>query len=214
MTEETQGKTEALTISAPNLQVAQWKIRGASPYVQNKFSRKAREEMVAKQKAGSTASKGKKREAKDFEECYEQALHVSEEGWYGIPAPAFRNACVSACRMAGFKMTHAKLSLFIVADGLDVDDATPLVRIAKGEPEYFETTVRNDSGVCDVRARPKWAPGWEATVTARFDADQFTITDVTNLLMRAGLQVGIGEGRPDSKKSCGQGWGLFELCDD
>ena len=45
----------------------------------------------------------------------------------------------------------------------------------------------------------------------RWDADQFTLDDVTNLLSRVGLQVGIGEGRPDSKNSAGMGWGLFEI---
>jgi len=32
-----------------------------------------------------------------------------------------------------------------------------------------------------------------------------------NLLHRAGLQVGIMEGRPDSKDSCGCGWGTFKI---
>jgi len=31
------------------------------------------------------------------------------------------------------------------------------------------------------------------------------------LLARVGMQVGIGEGRPDSKNSAGMGWGLFEV---
>ena len=53
--------------------------------------------------------------------------------------------------------------------------------------------------------------GWEADVRIRYDGDQFTASDVVNLLARAGLQVGIGEGRPDSKKSTGMGWGLFEI---
>jgi hypothetical protein len=44
-----------------------------------------------------------------------------------------------------------------------------------------------------------------------FDADQFALGDIGNLLVRVGMQVGIGEGRPDSKKSAGMGWGLFEV---
>jgi hypothetical protein len=28
---------------------------------------------------------------------------------------------------------------------------------------------------------------------------------------RVGAQVGIGEGRPDSKNSTGMGWGTFEI---
>ena len=109
-------------------------------------------------------------------------------------------------------MTRAKLSIFCEADGHDADDGTPLVKITKGKPRYHESLVRNASGVCDIRPRPMWAPGWQAKVRIRFDADQFEVDDMANLLMRAGQQVGIGEGRPDSKKSCGMGWGLFEVC--
>ena len=36
-------------------------------------------------------------------------------------------------------------------------------------------------------------------------------TDVTNLMQRVGMQVGIGEGRPDSRDSAGLGWGTFRL---
>ena len=87
----------------------------------------------------------------------------------------------------------------------------PLVKITKGEPEYIEHYARNETGVIDLRARALFKAGWEAEVKIRFDADQFTSKDVANLLARVGLQVGVGEGRPDSKKSCGMGWGLFEI---
>jgi hypothetical protein len=45
----------------------------------------------------------------------------------------------------------------------------------------------------------------------RWDADQFSVNDVMNLLSRAGVQVGIGEGRPFSKNSNGMGWGTWEV---
>lgn len=203
-----------VTISAPNFQTAEFRIRGIAPYVQNKFSSKAREQMKETQEKGSTARKGGKREAKNFQEAYERSLHKSAEGWYGMPAPAFRAAIISACRTVGFRMTLAKLSVFIEADGFDLDDATPLVKITKGEPEYFESVVRVSNGAPDIHPRGLWQPGWEARVRIRFDADQFTLIDVSNLLMRVGLQVGIGEGRPDSKMSAGMGWGIFEVINE
>ena len=52
---------------------------------------------------------------------------------------------------------------------------------------------------------------WKAKIRIRFDADQFSTQDITNLLARAGEQVGIGEGRPDSKNSAGMGWGCFRI---
>lgn len=200
-----------ITISPPNFRVHEFLIRGTAPLVMNAFSAKAREEMKQKQLQGSTAAKGKKREPKDFEALYEAAKHVSQDGWYGFPAPAIRNAMISACRVVGFAMTRAKLSVFVRADGYDVNDGTPLVKITKGEPHYHEAMVRLETGVADIRARPMWDAGWEAIVRVIYDADQFTLKDVANLMMRCGLQVGIGEGRPDSKKSTGMGWGTFEI---
>lgn len=203
-----------VVIKAPNFSTAEFKIVGTSPYVQNKFSAKARQAMKETQEAGTQARSKRKREAKDFTQCYEDAMHKMVDGGHGIPAPAFRNAMIDACRMVGFKMTHARCSVFVVADGFDADDATPLVRITKGEPQYLELAVRLETGVCDIRPRPMWEPGWEATVQIRFDTDQFSVSDVANLLLRAGEQVGIGEGRPFSKKSNGMGWGMFRLVEE
>jgi hypothetical protein len=205
-------KSKQVQITAPNMQRAVLKIRGTSPYVQNKFSNKARQIMMDKQAAGSTAAKGVKRTPKDFEACCKEATYVTPDGGYGIPCGAFRAALVSACRTVNFKMTHAKLALKIIADTHDATDiGTDLVAITKGKPKRFEAMVRNDSGVADIRSRPMWAPGWEASVTIEFDADMFTVEDVSNLLARVGCQIGVGEGRADSKDSCGMGWGSFEL---
>lgn len=117
---------------------------------------------------------------------------------------------ISACRLVGFKMTVAKLSVFVEADGLDADDGTPLVRIIGGEPERNEMVARNETGVADLRIRPMWRD-WGARLRIRYDAGQFTMADVINLLHRAGAQVGVGEGRPDSRSSAGMGFGLFEV---
>lgn len=203
-----------VNIKPPKFGNTVFTIIGQAPLVINAFPAKAREQMVAKQKEGAQAKKGKAREAKDFEAAYEAAKHVSREGWCGIPAAAFRNAMISACRIVGFKMTIAKMSVFVEADGYDAVDGTGLVKITKGEPKYVEHPVRNQTGVIDVRPRPMWAEGWEANVRVRWDEDQFSVSDVTNLLLRAGQQVGVCEGRPDSKMSAGMGWGLFTIKED
>lgn len=204
------GALEAhLRIAAPNLQVAQFRLRGSAPYVQHKFSKKAQAAIRSKQAEGSTAKKGKKRDARDFDAEFEGALHVSTDGWYGIPACAFRAGLVSACRTVDFKMTLAKLSLFVLADGYD-EDGNPLVKITKGKPRKVEHPVRVQM-TTSIAVRGMWDAGWEAAVRVRFDADQFTLTDVANLLMRVGSQVGVGEGRPDSRQSTGMGWGTFDI---
>ena len=203
-------KAQTVVITPPRMETATIHIRGLSPYVQHKFSEKAQAQIEAIQRAGTQARSKKKRDPKDFEAVYRGAQHRSREGWCGIPAPAFRNASIDACRLVGFKMTHAKLSLFIEAGGFEADDGKPLVRNG-GEPESHKAWGRNSNGNPDLRWRPMWREGWEAFVRVRWDADQFSAADVGNLMMPAGLQCGIGEGRPSSPKSNGLGWGLFEV---
>jgi hypothetical protein len=202
-------RVDNVTIKAPAITTAKFGIIGTAPYVQLRFSQKAINAMMEKHKAGSQANKKKAKEARDFDEDFRQAQHVSTEGWAGIPASAFRNGLISACRLVGFKMTLAKLSLFVGEDGFDSVDAIPLIKI-DGTPEPLIMHARNATGVCDIRVRAKFWP-WSAELRVSYDSDQFSATDVANLLMRVGQQVGIGEGRPDSKMSAGMGWGTFRL---
>ena len=201
--------TQSVTIKPANIQTAEFNIKGTAPYVQARFSGKAMQAMMTKMAAGSTASKSRAKPARDFDDDYRQAMHISTEGWYGIPAGAFRQAMISACRLVGFKMTLAKLSVFVHADGFDKIDGIPLIRL-EGTPERTDMAVRNATGVADIRVRPMWRE-WSAKVRVKYDADQFTLQDVTNLMQRVGMQVGIGEGRPDSRESAGLGWRTFEL---
>lgn len=202
--------SEVVTIAPPKFRTITVRITGTAPYMQARFSAKAMLAMMDKMAAGSTAKSKKQREARDFDEDFRQSMHVSTEGWVGIPAAALRNASIDVCRMVGYKMTHARMSIFIEADGLDIVDGTPLVRLLAGEPEVTKLAVRNQTGVLDIRVRPLWRE-WSADVRVRFDEDQFTVSDVVNLLSRAGQQVGIGEGRPFSRQSNGLGFGLFTV---
>jgi hypothetical protein len=202
--------SQAVTITAPDMRYIELTIKGTAPLVINKFSAKAKEMMMATQMAGSTAKSKKNREAKDFEDLFNGARHVSTEGWDGIHAASFRNAAISACRAAGFVMTKAKLAIFVEPDGFDADDFTPLVRITEGEPQMVVSPCRNASGVIDLRPRPTYMP-WAANLRIRYDAGILTAEDVANLMHRVGMQVGIGEGRPDSKQSAGVGNGLFNI---
>jgi len=184
-------------------------IVGTAPLVIHAFWGKALEQLRQGQVEGSTAKKGKLREKKDFRRMYDEARHISFEGWDGIHAGAFRAAMISACKLCGYAMTRAKLSIFVEEDGWDKNTGSPLVKISKGKPHYVEHAVRINNGAPDLHARPMWDPGWEAQLRLWWDMDQFKSEDVMNLINRAGLQVGICEGRPDSKRSAGCGWGTF-----
>ena len=202
--------TKQVAISKPDFRHLAINIKGTAPLVINRFSAKAMEQMRETQEAGSTAKSRKTRDPKDFDALYESAKHVSQEGWEGIHAAAFRNAAISACRACGFKMTHAKLAFMVMADGFDRVDGAPLVKLTEGEAEKWVAPTRNATGVIDLRSRPMYRE-WGAVLRIRYDAGMLTDEDVVNLIARVGLQVGIGEGRPDSKMSAGLGFGLFEI---
>lgn len=198
-----------LVIKAPNFQTIQFGIIGTAPLVMHKFSEKAKNDMMASMMKTRATLRGNK-EPKDFDESLRQAIHYSTEEWIGVPASAFRAAAISACRIVGFKMTLAKMGIFIRPDGFDRDEGTPLVKLI-GEFHAVDHIVRlAGSGSTMVVRRPMWDE-WSMNVLVDFDGDMFSSADLYNLFMRVGLQVGLLEGRPDSSNSAGMGWGTFRI---
>jgi hypothetical protein len=197
-------------IKAPNIQTAVFEVVGNAPLVVHRFSHKVQQGMLEKMAAGSTARKGTKREAVDTDDMFNESRYYSKDGWDGFNASAVRNSLISACRLVGFKMTIAKLSVFVIPDGWDeLEPQIPLIRIY-GKARKLEMRARVETGQAYMTIRPCY-DNWSAKVKVSFDADQFTLADVSNLLSRVGKQVGWCEGRPDSKNSAGMGWGTFDL---
>jgi hypothetical protein len=207
MTKQNEGQEQSIVISPPKIKTVEFKIVGSAPYMQHRFSKKM--ELLQGHIEGKQKGKRKEHEKKDVEKDLESASYILKDGSFGIPASSFRAALISACRLASFKMTLAKLSLFIESDGNDINDGIPCVKI-NGKREMSIMTARNANGMPDVRIRPIWY-SWNAKVRIRFDESQFNLVDVYNLFLRVGMQVGIGEGRPDSKQSAGLGYGLFDI---
>jgi hypothetical protein len=202
--------TKSVTICAPKFQTAIFNIKGIAPLVIHRFSAKTKNEMKLKMETGKAASSKKNREAKNTDDIYNESRYISQDGWDGFHAGAVRAGMISACRLVGFKMTLAKLSVFVIQDGWDSEEPQiPLIKII-GDPIKQEDIARVETGQPYVTVRAAYHK-WEANIKIRWDADQFTIDDIYNLLYRVGMQIGIGEGRPDSKKSAGMGWGLFEV---
>jgi hypothetical protein len=200
-----------IVVSPPNFQETVVRLEGNAPYVMNMMSSDNRKKIMDKQLKGGRAKKGEMRQPKDFDKIYQGCMHISKDGWYGIPASAFRKAMVSATRTVGFKMTIAKLSLFVVPDGFDREDGQPLVKLT-GKPKRRDMAVKLANGSTDIIPRA-FFDDWSCDLHLRWDADQFSASDVINLLSRVGQQVGVGAGRPDSQNSCGMGWGTFVIKD-
>lgn len=201
---------QTVSIKPPNFGIATFDVNGIAPLVIHRFSAKTKAQMKLKMETGKAAGNKKNREAKATDDLYDESRYKSADGWDGFNASAIRSAMISACRLVGFKMTLAKLSVFVEKDGVDaMEPQIPLIRIY-GKPVKQEDMARVETGQPYVTVRAAYHD-WKAKIRIRYDADQFTLEDVTNLMARVGLQVGIGEGRPDSKNSAGMGWGLFQI---
>jgi hypothetical protein len=159
---------------------------------------------------GKSASSKRKRDPQSTDQLFQEARYISEEGWDGFHAGSIRAAMISACRLVDFKMTLAKLSIFVKQNGRDAQEPQiPLIRIY-GDAVKQEDMARVDNGNPYITVRAAYYD-WKAKFVMRWDNDQFSIQDVTNLLHRVGEQVGIGEGRPGSPNSAGMGWGTFTV---
>lgn len=199
-----------ITIRPPNTQTATITAVGTSPYLSNKFSSENKAKMQEAQAEGSTVRKGRRaKPPKDFEKVYKGSMHVSTEGWYGIPTNAFRAAMIDACRGTELDMTRAKMAVRIIAEGYDAETNEPLVRI-KGDPRMSIMRVKIGMNQTDLAARGIFDK-WSVKLTIQWDADLFSADSVANLLARAGEQVGVGAGRQLSKTSVGIGMGSFKI---
>lgn len=203
--------TKQVSVPAPNFRVLEFHIIGTSPLVIHKVSKETIDAMHNKQAEGDKLGRKTTKKPKDFQAQYEGAIRRLKDGREGFHAGGFRSALIRAGNLVGVEMTMGRRVIFVFCDGYDVDDAAPLVLITEGKPRYFETTVRIGQGILDLRARPLWEPGWKATVRLKYDADILNEQDVASLVVRAGLQNGLHEGRAFSPKSGGCGWGEFEL---
>lgn len=199
-------------VKAPNFQRAVFQIKGTAPLVIKRFSGK--QGLLDGYSAGTQKAKGKKVHAPtNLDDVFNKSRYVSSKGWDGFHAGSIRNGLIRVCTLVDLKMTLAKMSLFVIEDGRDaIEPQIPLVRIY-GTAARQDDTVRLPNGTTCVATRAAYHE-WSAQLNIRWDADQFSLQDVTNLLMRVGMQCGIGEGRPFSKDSAGMGWGTFEIVND
>ena len=205
---------EKLTVNIhkPNTVMLGFHICGITPYVQDRFGPLAMAGMVDSLTGPRTRSSGKKK--LDVEATFKDKLHASSDGWFGIPAAAFRKAIIDVAALLRHKIDRIKAGIFVHADGMDEFTKQALVRITKGDPIIHCDHVPNQKRASTLSVRPMWEPGWEAVVRLSVDADLIAPDDVATFMMRVGCQVGLGAGRPLSKSSTGCEWGLFTIVNE
>lgn len=200
---------QEITINPPNIIRSEFEIEGTSTLVSNRFSAEVAQQLKFDMANNVTkAAKKERRKARDFESEAKASLYQNADGWYGMPANAFKSALVRAGSLCGVEMTVLKQCLFVVADGVDeLETHIQLVRVY-GEPTAFQVPTRT-KGVVNISSRGRFEAGWRCILRVEHDPAFISTQSIANLIMRAGVSVGIGAGRPMSSTSVGMGWGTF-----
>lgn len=176
-------------------------IIGTAPLLMAKFSDKSKRQMLE-------AQMGKKniKQPKDPKQLFEDAQYRLGKGW-GMPAVCFKAAIVGAARLFETKnlsMTALKVAIYVKGEGIE-----DLVKLECKAPEMHEGTVRNASGVADLRYRPLFE-NWKALLEIRYLPSMLSFESVLALVDAAGLG-GVGDWRPSSPKCFTGHFGTFEI---
>lgn len=174
----------AIELPKLNTQTVEITLIGDSPLISHAWSKKAKEEMLAKQMKKAKAGK----EAKDPEKDFQESLYHLPDGGYGFPAVAFKAAAVTACTSVSSITKVAARQAFHVEG--------EMVRIYGSEPRKREDMVRIGMGTADIRYRGEFWPWW-VVLEVRHNANVLSAEQIANLFSTAGFGVGVGEWRPE-----------------
>jgi len=137
-------KIEKVEIKGLKIANVQIKIEGISPLIVHKWSEKIIQEMEDKHMG---KPKNSKHDILIPEQEYQDAKHVSVDGWEGFPAVGFKASMVRAGKMIGMVMKDIQSAFFVIAD----DPITQLVKIVPNESVMRRDIVRLSSGAPDLR---------------------------------------------------------------
>lgn len=190
--EESQGVIKLPPLNLRQLSVT---VVGISPLITHPFPEKAKKQMRDKQ-SGEAKDKRSKRNPQAE---YLASMYVisgkagAANAKYGVPARAFKQAIVSACRYAdGVNMTFARGALFVMAD------ADELIELKYKKVRMREDVVRLQ-GIgkpADLRYRAEWSD-WQCRIRIRYNASVVTRNQLVHLLSLAGFHSGLLEMRPE-----------------
>lgn len=189
-------------------------IRGVEgvPLVVNRFSEKARQQMVDNQ-----TTKGRKegKAPRDIAAEVKAARYALPGTFDGFPAVGLKAAMVSAARSVDkLSMEVAKQSFFVPGEPVTKSGSLhgtivreSLLEIVAGPHYALESVVRVNKSTSMVRVRPAYEP-WAMKVEIHFPESVISGDTISLLLTLAGAQVGLGEHRPQRNGENGR----FELC--
>lgn len=171
-------------------------IVGDSPLIVHAFSKKAREQMLAKQTKKASAGREAKDPWRDFVESMywldgmpdQPSEEDVQKGRFGFPAVGFKAAAVTACTSIGsITKVAARQAFHVEGEFIEIKGPPPSMR---------EDIARVGMGTADLRYRGEFNP-WSAVLTVKYNANVMSAAQVVNLFQTAGFAVGVGEWRPE-----------------
>lgn len=206
----------ALLSKKPIFQAFRLWIVGDTPLIVHAWSKKAKDEMLAKQVGATRGGKEKRDPQQDF---VNSLYPMAEDNTFGFPATGFKNAVLSSAHKDKGVARSAVLSaLWINADIVSVRPALagavcdmPLIRIWGSEPECREDMTKIGSGlqkVANLAYRAQFRT-WAMRISGRFNGSVLTADQLAFLIQEAGLASGLGEWRNERKGV----FGSFHLAD-
>ncbi len=188
----------AVSVKPINVQAIHFSIRGTSPIIQHKWSEKARKQIRDKK----LGKKTKDREVLDADAEYHAAMHMTDNGEYGIPIMAFKKSIINAAHKdLGVEKTLVRKSFFVPCS-----DSNMVVKMECDDPIMREDYVKVGMSGTDLRYRPEFR-NWRVAITAEIDGDMLQVEDIVALVNRAGFGVGLCEMRPEK----GGEYGRYEI---
>jgi hypothetical protein len=207
-----------IEISPIDLKTATFTIEGVTPLICNRWSEKAKMQML-KPQITKDKIKTKERLVKRPHEDGINSLYwitgkpiitdemtdedcaaafyeaVNNGATFGFPAVAVKKAIVAAAYRNG--LSKDKVSLYgYFAIGNE------LVEIV-GHPEIREDTVTVGNGAADIHFRGEFKQ-WESTFSVTYNANILTLEKFANMLELGGFSCGIGEWRIEKSGIYGQ----------
>lgn len=213
-------KEEKVGIVVPEIKLkkAIITIVGDSPLLVNKFSQKAKREILDKQMKKAKTVKEAKVPFKDFmeslhwitempdiekeddeeklKEIFETALKNGAK--FGFPSTGIKQSAISGLYRAGLCKNKVSLQGAFHIQG-------ELVEI-KGELRMREDYVKiPSSGSADIVFRGEFAEGWTAELNITYDASALSLEQIMQMINYGGFNVGIGDYRVEK----GGNFGMF-----
>ncbi len=188
-------KVEGTRIELPrfNLIPMDVVLVGDTPLMMNKWSAKAKKQMLDKQ----TGKAQQKKAAKDPEEDYRESMYILEDGRFGFPVKAFKSAAITAVTsMSGVTKVGARQAFRVVGEQAIIDENLDEYAIIEGQPRKRMDPVRVGMGTADLRFRGEFYP-WHTTLHILYNQNAASAEQILNMLNIAGFGVGVGEWRPE-----------------